>query len=304
MTELENYSNEEQLLSLLEELQTENEAQAQEIQRLSSDRQELKLIVQQQGKKIAEQAEQIERLNGSDLQMKESEQKLKEAEKIKKNAEETISACNQTIMKYQAKERNLDQRKEKEIKTRVTIAKNQIKNEYLAKSDRVVKFSSSAICILGIYAFIITAVWLENHNSIVGNDILKWFNSLFTGIHSIANDIGKFYNSCYGQINGFVGSFWAWVILFIISAVFLAVGVFGAFKGCVLIKEKWKELWQHYEYRRNKGFNAGMTVALCVVSVSVAVLFAELTTVNMITLWLIFSIIFNVIYHYFAYKCS
>lgn len=319
MNEYESYESEqEQLLTLMEQIQTQNEKlkaqqteQSAKIQKLLSDKRELELTVQQQGKKIAEQAEQIEKLNESDKQLseanrklKEAEQKLKEAEKIKRNADETVSACNKTILKYQAKERNLDQQKEKEIKERITIAKNQIRNEYVTKSDRVIKFASSAISVLGIYAFIITAVWLENHKATIGNDMLKWFNSLFWGISSIANSIGNFYNGCYGQIKGSIGDFWTWVVLFIFSAVLCLVGGFGAFKGCVLIKEKWKELWQHYEYRRNKGFNAGMTVALCVVSVSVAVLFAELTAVNTITLWLIFSIIFNVCYHCFAYKYS
>lgn len=208
------------------------------------------------------------------------------------------------ILEYKEEKRKLDQQKEKEVKERVEIAKRHIKSDYTAKSDRVIKFSSSAICILGVYAWIITTVWLENHNSIVGNDILRWFNSLFEGINSIANGIGKFYSSCYEQINGSVGDLGTWVILFIISAVFLAVGCFGAFKGYVLIREKWRALWKHYEYRRSKGFNAGMTVSLCIVSVSVAVLFAELTAVNTLTLWLMFSIIFNVVYHYFAYRCS
>ena len=123
MTESENYSNEEQLLNLLEELQTENEALQEEILQLqsqettlkkSSEMQELLLTIAEQKKRIAEQDQTISWQ--SELIGKQSESDLifQENESLKLQnqwlSEEKANAQAEADRKVQNYKNELDQK--------------------------------------------------------------------------------------------------------------------------------------------------------------------------------------------------
>ena len=125
MSELETYSDEEQLLNLLEELQTENEQLHQQVDLLkkqqtspnSSQVQEMVSLIAQQKKRIAEQSELIEKLNESDLIVKENEKLKKENSSLqesvrstKLHSEITVQACKK---EYDSKMKKLKEQKEK-----------------------------------------------------------------------------------------------------------------------------------------------------------------------------------------------
>lgn len=125
MSELETYSDEEQLLNLLEELQTENEQLHQQVDLLkkqqtspnSSQVQEMVSLIAQQKKRIVEQSELIEKLNESDLIVKENEKLKKENSSLqesvrstKLHSEITVQACKK---EYDSKMKKLKEQKEK-----------------------------------------------------------------------------------------------------------------------------------------------------------------------------------------------
>ncbi|PWM25950.1 MAG: hypothetical protein DBX40_04280 [Clostridiales bacterium] len=122
---METYSDEEQLLNLLEELQTENEQLHQQVDLLkkqqtspnSSQVQEMVSLIAQQKKRIAEQSELIEKLNESDLIVKENEKLKKENSSLqesvrstKLHSEITVQACKK---EYDSKMKKLKEQKEK-----------------------------------------------------------------------------------------------------------------------------------------------------------------------------------------------
>ena len=175
--ELPTYSPEEveQLITLVEELQTENEnfrvihnQKEKQIQTLSSEKRKLSEMVQSQALQIQQQAELIEKLNASDLQLKklnEREKELNEQEKQRKRREKQV-----TNTAYEAEQRaiaaeNRAEQREREAKTAKEEAdklkRNQkllIKNE-TEKEVEIFRNKYAGIAVIVImYSFIATVL--------------------------------------------------------------------------------------------------------------------------------------------------
>lgn len=101
-------------ISQAEEWKNQAEKSEIQIQKLLSDKQELVSTVAEQGKRIAEQTEQIEKLNEADNVLKLNAELKKQNEKLKQdklNAEQEAEATVSSVKReYEAKGRELDRR--------------------------------------------------------------------------------------------------------------------------------------------------------------------------------------------------
>ena len=125
MSDYNDLELQEQLMSQLEEMQMQlskkdlqlSEAldraeslylELQNLQsRTSSETQELELIVQQQKKKIAEQAEQIEKLNNSDVVFQQNQELEKQNTLLQKNIQNALAEVEAVRLEYSNRERQL-----------------------------------------------------------------------------------------------------------------------------------------------------------------------------------------------------
>lgn len=322
MTELENFSSEEinqnQLLDLLEELQTENERYQTQIQQLSSEKQELVSTVQQQKKKIAEQAELIEKLNESDKELlqsrknlREAEQRLKEAENFQDKAEWKAAAAERKLQ--QAERESYEARLEKQrlqqiIDSSVKNRAEQIDREKTAKleieSEKHFIQVGSVTVALSAYCVIMTALWLSDRWETV-KTVPQWFVNRLENIKAIWGGVVSIYEWAYKLLQPHMAEFLAKAIpIVVMIAIVGAIGYFVAFKGIVLLADKWGEPWRHYEYQRKKLLKVSMTIAIVTVSIPLAVFLAEITknALNVFSWWLIFAVALNAIYHAATYK--
>ena len=313
MTESENYSNEEKLLSLVEELQTESEAQLTQIQKLSSEKQELALIVQQQKKKIAEQAERIEMLNESDNELKRSEQKLKESEQrlkesqkrekeaevLKWNARKKLEEANEII----AKQENIIEAKVESEKERITSVNAQKLKEEATKAKAL---NSTTTYVLSVYSAVLTLVWLKDHWGVI-KTLPEWFTNRIENIKTLWGGILFIYQ--WGH--NLLPNTWAEWVRVALPVVIMAtlVGTFGYFILYKALVCRFKALLDNirskYRYRGETLLKGSMSVAICVISLFVSVFIVELWAsqkMNFVSWWLILSVGINGIYHYRGYK--
>lgn len=323
MNEYESYESEqEQLLTLMEQIQTQNEKlkaqqteQSAKIQKLLSDKRELELTVQQQGKKIAEQVEQIEKLNESDKQLSEANRKLKEAEQKLKNAEKLKKTAEETGIAYSRASAEVERMKNTTI---ATIEKNvalQVKQEtrkireqayevFNRKLSRIKNFAVSAISILGIYCMCVTGAWISDHTAVfVGQTgISSFFISLWDMMIKLFTGCGDLLKSFVGSLTGLVGNLFANLIVYGLFTALCIVGlILGVCKGIPKIKKFFNTIKQTYARNGVVGYKKSMTVSICIIALCFAVLLAEYATLNVITAWLVLSLVGNIAYHFFTY---
>ena len=316
MNEYESYESEqEQLLNLMEELQSKNEQLTAQIQTLLSDKQKLSEQVQKQISQIQQQAEQIESLNESDKQLSEANRKLKEAEQKLKNAEKLKKTAEETGIAYSRASAEVERMKNTTI---ATIEKNvalQVKQEtrkireqayevFNRKLSRIKNFAVSAISILGIYCMCITGAWISDHTAVfVGKTgISSFFISLWDMIIKLFTGCGDLLKSFVGSLTGLVGNLFANLIVYGLFTALCIVGlILGICKGIPKIKKFLNTIKQTYARNGVVGYKKSMTVSICIIALCFAVLLAEYATLNVITAWLVLSLVGNIAYHFFTY---
>lgn len=323
MTELENSSNEEKLLSLVEELQTENEQlqnQAEQyqtkIQQSSSEKQELKSLIAEQQKRIAEQKEKIAMLNESDKELlkskqllRESEQKLlesqgrmKEALTLKDRAETAMQQAKSESYEARAKSKQLQQKIDEGVKREAERIERE--KEQAIKKENINHFAKvgSLTVALSLYCFVMTAIWLVDRWEIV-KTVPQWFVNRWENIQTLWGGIVSVHSWAYKLLQPHMNDFIAKAIPFVVLLAIVAlIGYFGVWKGLRFLKEKWSDLWRGYDYQNQTLLKVSTTIAIVTVSVPLAIFIAGFGGLNVVSWWLIFSIGLNVAYHAITYN--
>ena len=317
--ELQTYSSEEveQLLSLTDELQTENEQlrqitnkqeqqireQKQQIQTLLSDKQrlssttqrltnrveeqnkqqqEMSTTIQTQKSQIAQQAEQIKNLNENN-------------QKLKKNANESAVNYRQII--------------EQSVKARTDKIRDEIyvswSNYFYEKFKRIQNFIGTSLAIVLIALICVTSLLISDHARVfVGKTgVVNFFTSLCDGAVSICTSTMYILDSAISTLTETVSVDVAQAIIYGLFVILVFIGaVIFTLKVFPNMRQKFKNVIQTYKKRGSWSYNKSMTVSLCAIAMCCAVLVAEYAMFNVITTWLILSVSFNVLYHLIAYK--
>ena len=319
--ELQNYSPEEveQLIILNQELQTENERYRQQnsqqetqIRMLLSEKQKLSEQVLKLKSQVAQQAEQIEKLNESDKQLSEANRKLKDAEQKKKESEEQLrearglyQASNQREAQLRRDKAKLLESIDKSAEAKAKKMVQAIRDEYENKQKRVNNFAVATIWILMVYSMCVTGAWISDHTRVfVGQTgVVNFFVSFGNGFVSVLSGIVYLLDNAVKALQGSVGDFVAGLVVYGLFAVLGLTGAFlGIWKGIPKLKEKFRVIMNTYERNGVVGYKKAMTVSLCVIALCFAILLAEYAMVNVIGVWLLMSVGFNLTYHLATYE--
>ena len=285
--------------------------QEQQTQTQSSNVQKLSATVQEQQSQIAQQAELIEKLNSSDRQYREAQAMKKEAEKIMKASEEQTKAAQKLahdveIQKSQllADKADMKDNIHQKAKRMAETMVQDIKEDAEKKVKRVVTFAGSSMSILGIFCMCVTGIWLSDHTGVfVGKTgVANFFISLWDGFISICRGTGNFLNSFVELLQGCTSLDVAQSIVYGISLL-LAFGlvVLSILKGIPSTRKKFESIIRTYKNSEEFGYKKAMTIALCIIALFFAVLIAEYAMLNVITMWLLLSLSFNLLYHLITY---
>ena len=313
----------EQQVSLLEQQNNQQKAQIQTLlsdkQKLSEQVRELMLQIQElqssnQALKsqVAQQAEQIEKLNESDKQLSEANRKLKDAEQKKKESEEQLrearglyQASNQREAQLRRDKAKLLESIDKSAEAKAKKMVQAIRDEYENKQKRVNNFAVATIWILMVYSMCVTGAWISDHTRVfVGQTgVVNFFVSFGNGFVSVLSGIVYLLDNAVKALQGSVGDFVAGLVVYGLFAVLGLTGAFlGIWKGIPKLKEKFRVIMNTYERNGVVGYKKAMTVSLCVIALCFAILLAEYVMVNVIGVWLLMSIGFNLTYHLATYE--
>lgn len=280
--------NTEELLSLIQELSSKNRELFLTNQKLSVANSDLTEMIQELRSdeqilksKVAQQAEMIEKLNGSDLELRKAEDlqnKLKEKEKhwkneVERSQEEVLNAekrANTAILQANS-EKEKAEKKKSEYNILIASEKKIIDRKAEELNDQFRIKWQWVMLILIAYSGLATLFTGYKSERVV-SDCVSVFNTImnmFTKVTSIIDDISR-------QITRAIGIPEAVASIFIAIVTFGIIGLVVFFVGKAVLK-----LYQQYCYDE---------ISLFVASVSIVLLvwFAELMPLN-IVLMLILS---------------
>ena len=179
-----------------------------------------------------------------------------------------------------------------------------IKDEAEKKVKRVVKFAGSSISIVGIALMCVTGIWLSDHIGVfVGKTgVANFFISLWDGFISICSGTGNFLNSFVELLQGCTSLDVAQSIVYGISLLLVfGLIVLSILEGIPSMRKKFKNIIRTYKNNEEFGYKKAMTIALCAIALFFAVLIAEYAMLNVIAMWLLLSLSFNLLYHLITY---
>ena len=331
MNESGNYESEqEELIILMEQIQTTNERlqaelkglqqkysrlqqqssqQETQIQMLLSDKQKLSEQVQKQMLQIQELQSsnqklqsQVQKLTDKNKQLSEDNRKLKE---IGDQLEEERRGANQREAQLKRKNAQLLESIDKSAEEKAKRMVQSIIDEYENKQKRVNKFAVATIWILMVYSICVTGAWISDHISVFAGrtGVGNFFVSVGNGFMVMCDGVGYFLNCAVSTLQGATGNFAARGIVYTSFAVAgLLTAFLGVWKGIPKLKEKFRKILNTYRQNGVVGYKKAMTVSLCVIALCFAILLAEYSMVNVIGVWLLMSIGFNLTYHYVTYE--
>ena len=331
MNESGNYESEqEELIILMEQIQTTNERlqaelkglqqkysrlqqqssqQETQIQMLLSDKQKLSEQVQKQMLQIQELQSsnqklqsQVQKLTDKNKQLSEDNRKLKE---IGDQLEEERRGANQREAQLKRKNAQLLESIDKSAEEKAKRMVQSIIDEYENKQKRVNKFAVATIWILMVYSICVTGAWISDHISVFAGrtGVGNFFVSVGNGFMVMCDGVGYFLNCAVSTLQGATGNFAASGIVYTSFAVAGLLAAFlGVWKGIPKLKEKFRKILNTYRQNGVVGYKKAMTVSLCVIALCFAILLAEYAMVNVIGVWLLMSVGFNLTYHLATYE--
>ncbi len=136
-------------------------------------------------------------------------------------------------------------------------------------------------------------------NNDVACTIPRWFENRWENGCDIAEMIARLYQWCYRYLSAYMHAYVAIGVMVLVS-VGIMVGGFLLFKNVYdRISDKWNDRWRYYEVTSVKSLRKAVSVALCIVSVTFALIAGKYIPldINVVSWWICFSIGLNLLYH-------
>lgn len=129
--------------------------------------------------------------------------------------------------------------------------------------------------------------------------IPQWFVNRWENGCDIAKMIAGLYQWCYGCLTNYMHPYVVIGIMILASAGILIGGFFLFRNVCDRIDEKWHDRWQYYKVIGVKSLRKAVTVALCIVSITFALIAGMCIPldINVVGWWICFSVGLNLMYH-------
>ena len=322
MNELENLWNADSLLKLSEDLQVENEqyrlqlAQKEnQIQTHLSDVQKLKSQILSMQSTIAEQGQEIQKLNAHIARLAESDLVLLENKKLaeanqkllveNQKAQNTFKEANtktEDAKKILADAKALNGTFDKRVNEKVSRVKRNMEADMKGRLQTALQKQTIALSIwTWAFCFIcmIQTGYIIFMNQDITRTIPRWFINRWENGCDIAVMIARLYQWCYGYLTNYMHSYVAIGVVALVTIGIVAVGFVLLRNVFDWLGEKWHDRWQYYEVYGEIRLRKVVSVALCIVSVTFALIAGKYIPldINVVSWWLGFSIGLNLLYH-------
>ena len=287
---------------IIKQMEVERNEQEQQIQTISSDNQKLSVTVQEQNFLIQDLTSNNQNLKEQISQkVKQIEQMKEENKQVKKNAEENVANCKKMIAKNRLTVQDRVNAQIEKIREEVYI---EVYNIFDKKLKRTQKFTGSSMSIIVIVCMCITGAWLSDHTGVfVGKTgVANFFISLWDGFISICSGTGSFLNGFIELLQGCTSLDVAQSIVYGISLLLVFGLVVLSILGVIpSTRKKLESIIRTYKNSEEFGYKKAMTIALCIIALFFAILIAEYAMLNVIAMWLLLSLSFNLLYHLITY---
>lgn len=322
MNESENLWSEDSLLKLSEDLQEENEqyrlllAQKEnQIQTHLSDVQKLKSQIHSMQSTIAEQGQEIQKLNAhiarlaeSDLVLVENEKLIEANRKLQAENEKAQNTFKEAVAKTEDAKKILAQAKalndtfDKRVREKTSRIKQNMEADMKEKLQAALHKQTVTLSIW-TWAFCFICIIQTGYILFVNKDVActipQWFENRWANGCDIAEMIAGLYQWCYRYLTDYMHPYVAIGVMVLVS-VGILTGGFLLFKNVLdRISDKWNDRWQYYEVIGVESLRKAVSVALCIVSVTFALIAERYIQVdiNLVNWWLVFSVGLNLLYH-------
>ena len=197
---------------------------------------------------------------------------------------------------------------------RVQAERNSIKKTNIAwhkhldeREKRRQKFTGSFMAIFLINFMCIVSLWITDHTEVfVGKaGVANFFISLENGFISTSRGIIYFLNCAVSVLQRCMSIDVAQAIVYGLSLIWVFIWVvLGILKAIPDVRKKFEDIISIYKNNGEFGYKKAVTISLCTIALCCAIFVAEYAMFNVITIWLILSVSFNILYHLIAYEIS
>ena len=322
MNESENLWNVDSLLKLSEDLQAENEQyrllleqKENQIQTHLSDVQKLKSQICSMQSTIAEQGQEIQKLNAhiarlaeSDLVLVENQKLIEANQKLQAENKMAQNTFKEAVTKRADAKRILAQAKalndtfDKCVRDKVSHVMRNMEADMKGRLQAALQKQTVTLSIwTWVFCFIciIQTGYILFMNKDIAKTIPQWFVNRWKNFCDIVEMIAGLYQWCYGNLTDYMHPYVVIGIMLLASAGILIDGFFLFRNVFDRIDERWHDRWQYYEFTGVKSSRKAVTVALCIVSITFALIAGMCIPldINVVNWWICFSVGLNLMYH-------
>ena len=328
MNESENLWNADSLLKLSEDLQVENEQyrlvltqKENQIQTHLSDVQKLKSQIHSMQSTIAEQGQEIQKLNAhiarlaeSDLVLVENEKLAEANRRLQSENEQAQNTFIEAVTKTEDAKKILAQAKalnasfDKRVREKISRVKRNMEADMKGRLQNALQKQTIALSIW-TWAFCFICMIQTGYILFMNSDVVKtipqWFINRWENGCDIAERIAGLYQWCYGYLTDYMHPYVVLGVMVLASVGIIAVEFILLRNVFDWLSEKWHDHWQYYEVYGEIRLRKAVSVALCIVSVTFALIAGKYIPldINVVSWWIGFSVGLNFLYHG-CYKMS
>lgn len=137
----------------------------------------------------------------------------------------------------------------------------------------------------------------------MNHDITKtfplWFINRWENGYDTVEMIAGLYQCCQGCLTDYMHPYVVIAVMVLVPVAIIAVGFVLLRNVFDWISQKWHDCWQYYEVYGEMRLRKAVSVALCIVSVTSALIAIKYIPmdINVVSWWIGFSVGLNILYH-------
>lgn len=204
--------------------------------------------------------------------------------------------------KILAQAKTLNDTFEKCVREKVSHVKRKMETDMQSKLNTALQKQTIALSIwTWAFCFIcmIQTGYILFMNKDVAKTVPQWFINRWANCCDIAERIAGVHQWCYGYLTDYMHPYVVIGVMVLASVGIIAVGFVLLRNVLDWLSEKWHDRWQYYEVYGEIRLRKAVSVALCIVSITFALISAKYIPleINVVSWWIVFSIGLNLLYH-------
>lgn len=191
---------------------------------------------------------------------------------------------------------------DKRVREKVSRVKRNMEADMKGRLQTVLRKQIVALSIW-TWAFCFICMIQTGYILFVNQDIAKtipgWFKNRWENACDIAERIAGLYQWCYGYLTNYMHPYVSIGVMALVTIGIVAVGFVLLRNVFDWLSEKWHDRWQYYEVYGEIRLRKAVSVALCIVSITFALIAGKYIPVgiHVVNWWIGFSVGLNLLYH-------